>query len=68
MIYEQFQERLESRLEEFSRPSQYLQVKKIYVTKIRVGDRYVVVDSKNSSVKQLNEEIRHLLVNFFTSI
>lgn len=68
MIYEQFQERLESRLVEFSRPAQYLQVKKIYITKIRVGDRYVVVDSQNSSVKQQNEEIRHLLVNFFTSI
>lgn len=49
---------------EFSRPAQYLQVKKIYITKIRVGDRYVVVDSQNSSVKQQNEEIRHLLVNF----
>lgn len=57
---EQLQERLQCKLEAL-RPAQYLQLKKIYVSlrdgMSKVSDWFVVVESQNNSVKQLNEEI-----------
>lgn len=57
---EQLQERLQCKLEVL-RPAQYLQLKKIYVSlrdgMSKVSDWFVVVDTQNNSVKQLNEEI-----------
>ena len=57
---EQLQERLQCKLEAL-RPAQYLQLQKIYVSlrdgMSKISDWFVVVDSQNNSVKQLNEEI-----------